>query len=215
MAMTNRRRLVLVIALAVAAGAALLFCVVGVPVVIQAARETARRDQAIKNLGQFTLALEQHQKGATTASASTIGAEPVTVSPSFDSYSGYFVSNKFEPDATESFVVINSQEQFDNIFGVATVMGDKSHRLPEDAFKSNVVLAAIKRGNAVWEFKVEGVTVNDGLVELRYTTTSTTSDSATFASPLIVSIPTGPFVQDKYTVEFVENGNPVKKVQMP
>ena len=106
-------------------------------------------------------------------------AEPAKLS--FDTYSGYFVSNKFEPDAAESFVVITSRQQFDKVFGVAFVMGDKSHRLPKDAFKSNIVLAAIKRGKAVWEYKVAGVTVDNGLVNLRYTATSKKSDTATFA----------------------------------
>ena len=67
----------------------------------------------------------------------------------FNVYSGYFVSNKFEPDAAESFVVLADQEQFDKVFGAAFVMRDKSHRLPKDAFKSLLVIAAIKRGNAV------------------------------------------------------------------
>lgn len=126
----------------------------------------------------------------------------------FDVYSGYFVSNKFEPDAPESFVVIDNQEQFDTIFGVAMVMGDKSHRLPKDAFKSNVVLTAIKRGKAVWEFDVQGVTETNGVVELRYKATSKSSDSATFACPLIVSIPKGKYK----AVRFVENGKLVKAV---
>ena len=54
----------------------------------------------------------------------------------FDTYSGYFVSNKFEPDSPASFAVINDREQFDRVFGVAFVMGDKFHRLPADAFPS-------------------------------------------------------------------------------
>ena len=66
----------------------------------------------------------------------------------FDTYSGYFVSNKFEPDAAASFVVINDQAGFDQVFGVAMVMQDKSHRLPDEPFKSNMVVAAIKRGKA-------------------------------------------------------------------
>ena len=111
----------------------------------------------------------------------------------FDRYSGYFVSNKFEPDAAESFVVISDQEQFDKVFGVAMVMGDKSHRLPKDIFSGSLVFAAIKRGKAVWEFKVTDVTVEDGVVELRYTARSKPSDSATFASPLIVSVPRGDY----------------------
>ena len=66
--------------------------------------------------------------------------EPVKLT--FDTYGGYFVSNKFEPDAAKSFVVINDQEQFDKVFGVAFVMGDKSRRLPKDAFKSLMVIAS-------------------------------------------------------------------------
>ena len=134
-------------------------------------------------------------------------AEPAKLS--FDTYSGYFVSNKFEPDAAESFVVITSRQQFDKVFGVAFVMGDKSHRLPKDAFKSNIVLAAIKRGKAVWEYKVAGVTVDNGLVNLRYTATSKKSDTATFACPLIVSIPKG----DYAAIQFWDGGKAVKKVK--
>jgi protein tyrosine phosphatase (PTP) superfamily phosphohydrolase (DUF442 family) len=128
----------------------------------------------------------------------------------FDTYSGYFVSNKFEPDAAESFVLVSDQEQFDKVFGVAFVMGDKAHRLPKDAFKSLMVVAAIKRGNAVVEYKIEGVTIKDGVAELRYTTTSKKSDTATFACPLIVSISKGKCT----AVEFVEGGKAVKKVEV-
>jgi len=128
----------------------------------------------------------------------------------FDTYSGYFVSNKFEPDAAESFLVITDQGQFGRVFGVAMVMGDKSHRLSKDAFKSQIVLAAIKRGKAFWEFKIEAVAEAAGVVELRYTTTEKKSDSATFACPLIVSIPKGRYVG----VRFVENGKMMKKIEI-
>ena len=127
----------------------------------------------------------------------------------FDTYSGYFVSNKFEPDSAESFLAITNQEQFDKVFGVAFVMGDKSHRLPDGAFTSHLVVAAIKRGAAVWQFKVRSVSVKDGVVKVSYTTNSKKSESATFACPLIVSVP-----KDKYTaVQFVENGKAVKTVE--
>lgn len=126
----------------------------------------------------------------------------------FDTYSGYFVSNQFEPDNAASFVVIDNKPQFNKVFGAAFVMGDKAHRLPKDAFQSNLVLAAIKRGKAVWEYKVEGAGETKGVVELRYTTTEKKSDSATFACPLIVSIPKGQYT----AVQFVENGKPRKKI---
>lgn len=168
----------------------------------QAIREAARRDECTKQLRQIGMALEEYEKRNSKPTITDVTKLP------FDTYSGYFVSNEFEPDAAESFVVINDQEQFDKVFGVAMVMQDKSHRLPADAFKSNVVLAAIKRGNAVWEYKAEGVSMKDGVVEVRYTATSTESESATFASPLIVSIPKGNYK----AVEFVENEKPVKTV---
>jgi hypothetical protein len=89
-------------------------------------------------------------------------------------------------------------------------MRDKAHRLPKDAFKSNIVLAAIKRGNALWEYKVEGVTVEQGVVQLRYAVTSKATPDTTFACPLIVSVP-----KDKYqAVVFVEGGKQVKTVEV-
>lgn len=128
---------------------------------------------------------------------------------SFDVYGGYFVSNKFEPDAAESYLIIASQEQFDAIFGAAFVMRDKSHRLPPDIFKANIVVAVVKRGSAMCEYKVESVSVKDGAVELKYSTTSRKSDTATFACPLIVSIPRGQYA----AVQFIEDGKPVKKLE--
>ncbi len=126
----------------------------------------------------------------------------------FDTYSGYFVSNKFEPDADQSFVVLQDQKQFDAVFGAAFVMHDRSYRLPKDAFKSNIVLAAVKRGKGVWQFEVQSVTETKGVVELKYKTASKKSDTATFACPLIVSIPKG----DYRAVQFIENGKAVRKV---
>jgi hypothetical protein len=120
------------------------------------------------------------------------------------------VSNKLEPDAAASFVVVNDQARFDQVFGVATVMRDKSHRLPKDAFKSNIVLAAVKRGNALWEYKVEGVTVEQGVVRLRYAVTSKATPDTTFACPLIVSIPRG----DYKAVVFIEDGKKVETVKV-
>ncbi|MEI6192827.1 MAG: hypothetical protein WCS42_00690 [Verrucomicrobiota bacterium] len=142
------------------------------------------------------------------AFCSAAGAVASPQDVSFDSYSGYFVSNQFEPDASALFVVATDRRQFGHVFGSAFVMGDKSHRLPEDVFQSRLVVAAIKRGGATWAFKVEKVTQQDGIVELRYTATESESGSATFACPLIVSLPKGEY----NAVQFVENGKLVKQV---
>jgi hypothetical protein len=130
----------------------------------------------------------------------------------FETYEGYFISNRFEPNANESFVVISSQREFDDVFGVAMVMNDKSRRLPKDIFKSNIVVAAINRGSSIWRYQVEGVTVEGGVVQFRYTskTRKSTAITLTFAYPLIVSIR-----KDAYkAVEFVENKKLVKRIEL-
>jgi len=128
-----------------------------------------------------------------------------------DTYSGYFVSNQFEPDAKESFVVISDQKSFDQVFGAAFVMNDKSHRLPKDAFESKLVLAVIKRGNAFWEYKVGGITTKGGAVQLRYVATSKRTPDTQFACPLIVSVPKGAYT----TMTFIENRKALKTVTLP
>ncbi len=144
----------------------------------------------------------------TILTASAGAAEPTKLA--FDTYSGYFVSNQFEPDAPASFAVIDDQAGFDRVFGVAMVMGDKSHRLPKDAFKSHLILTAIKRGNASCEYKVEGVTVERGVIQLRYAVTSQPTPGASFACPLIVSAPRGTY----QAVAFIEDGKKVNTLRI-
>ena len=128
----------------------------------------------------------------------------------FDMYSGYFVSNKFEPDAPESYVILNDQKRFDKVFGVAFVMNDKSHRLAKDAFESQIVVAVIKRGNFFWEYNVEDAVVQEGVIQLRYTAKSKATPDTRFACPMIVSLP-----RDEYSaVVFFENRKKVKTVKM-
>lgn len=54
--------------------------------------------------------------------------------PTFDTYSGYVVSNRLVPNAAESFAVITDQSPFGRAFGVAFAMGGAAHRWPKDTF---------------------------------------------------------------------------------
>ena len=134
-------------------------------------------------------------------------AEPTSVK--FDSYNGYFVSNQFEPEAKESFVVCLNQQAFDKCFGVAFVMGDKSHRLPKDVFETQQVVGAIKRGSSIWDYTVKKVVESNDEIEVHYSAKEMKQPSATFASPLIVSIPTKQYK----SISFVENGKVIKVVK--
>ena len=127
----------------------------------------------------------------------------------FEVYSGYFVSNKYEPNKTRSFVVAKSQTHFDQVFGVAFVLGDKSHRLEENELKSKTVIAAIRRGKSLCDFKVNSITNNDGVLEVKYTAKMQKESTASFASPLIISVPKGNYK----AIHFIENGKVLKQIK--
>ncbi len=202
----NAKPIVLSTVLAVLAGVGLVFCVAILPIALQGCREAKQREATAKSLKQLGDAMQRQKEPTPEPPAPAVVKETPLA---FDVYSGYFVSNKFEPNAAESFAVIGDQAQFDKIFGVAMVMGDKSHRLPAGAFQSRMILAAIKRDHVVWAFNVDSASENAGVVTLRYSTIMRKSDTAEFASPLIVSIPKGKYA----AVLFVEGGNLVKRIE--
>jgi hypothetical protein len=204
--MSINKNTILIVLLSIFVLAAVVGTLLGflmLPMYLHARQEAAYREQCNNEMRQIAKALDEFNKKC------TVNSPPNSLILPFDVYSGYFVSNQFEPDAAESYVTIANQEQFDKIFGVAMVKGDKSHRLPPDVFKSNLILAVIKRGNAVWEYTIQGINLDDGVVTLRYSTTSKPSDSATYSSPLIVSIPKSVHV----AVQFIENDKPMKKLE--
>src|ERR1700722_13455088 len=107
----------------------------------------------------------------------------------FDVYSGYFVSNQFEPDKAQSFEIIKDQNSFDAVFGVAVVMGDRSHRLPAGVFDKNLVIATIDRGTGFREMKASSVKLDAGVLTLDYSASApNAADTATYACPLIISV---------------------------
>ena len=128
----------------------------------------------------------------------------------FDIHVGHYVSNKFEPEKSESFVVIQDQETFDQTFGTALVQGKVANYLPAEAFQTKIVLAAIKRGHAIWTFNVTDVTTAGGVLTFRYTATSEKTDTADYASPVIISVPKGNYT----AVLFEENATPVANIPL-
>jgi hypothetical protein len=123
----------------------------------------------------------------------------------FQVHDGYFESNKSGHKGDASFLAFTDEAAFDKIFGKAVVMGKKNNFLPKDAFETKVVFATIKRGNKVWEYKVEKVTAEKDTAYVQYTATSKDGGGATFASPLIVSVD-----KRKVTsVVFIEDGKKV------
>jgi len=140
---------------------------------------------------------------------SPVEARPGIVVP-FAVYSGYFVSNEFEPKVADSFIVIKNQAAFDRVFGVAAVMFDRSHRLPANAFRSNMVVAAIHRGHANVTYRDVHVTRDGTILRVSYATKEQPSPLTEYASPLILSVS-----RDNYSaVSFIENDKMVKSVPL-
>jgi hypothetical protein len=122
----------------------------------------------------------------------------------FDVYTSYFEKNNSGLKGEASYLALTDQQAFDKVFGAAAVM-KKQGFLPKDAFDKKMVVAAIKRGNAVWTYKVQKVTADDGTLYVQYEASSKDGGSARFASPLIVAVDRG-----KYTsVVYIENGKKV------
>jgi hypothetical protein len=117
----------------------------------------------------------------------------------------YFVKNTFEPNAPQSFAVLKSLAEFENVFGVGMVMGGKKPEIDAATFKSQIVLAVVKRG-PMCHYQVKSVAANAGGIEVRYEAKTDPPGSATFAVPMIVAVPAG-----KYSaVKFIENGKEVQ-----
>ena len=121
-------------------------------------------------------------------------------------YADYFVSNKAGLAGAETFLVITRPAVFDSYFQLAPpVGGGKRTPLPADAFDKGPVAAAVKRGTVAYTFKVAGVTLAGDTATVRYTADAQgAAGTATFASPLIVTLP-----KAATKVVFVENGKEV------
>jgi monofunctional biosynthetic peptidoglycan transglycosylase len=135
---------------------------------------------------------------------------PAEAAPvAFVVHSGHFERNDSGLTGPTSTLVIDDRPAFDRLFGVAFTMGPRPNVVPGDAFDTRAVVAVIKRGGEVWEYTVQGVTEQDGVLTVRYTATSEDGRGARFASPLVVSVPKGTFRQ----VVFREGGEEVGKAE--
>ena len=122
----------------------------------------------------------------------------------------YFESNESGLEGPRSFLAFTTRADFDKVFGAAALMGQNSF-LPDDAFKSKVVVAVVKRGATDWKYAVQNIKVVDGELNVSYKATANGGgDGAAFSSPLILT------VNQSFsgTVIFIENGKRVGKAML-
>lgn len=80
----------------------------------------------------------------------------------FHSYANarYFERNDSNLMGDSSYLVFNSLEKFEQIFGYATISGD-NHFMPENVFNSKLIIAMIKRGQSIYKYDLKKVTVKN------------------------------------------------------
>jgi hypothetical protein len=142
--------------------------------------------------------------------ARTAADEPKGAKVDFVVHSGHFEKNNAGLKDNPSFLALTSAEAFDKVFGVAFVMGKKPNVVPKGAFEKSLVVATVARGNYIRTYDVEQVTLADGTLSVKYKSTDQDGGTASFASPLIVSVP-----KDKVKkVQFIENGKKAGEVEV-
>jgi hypothetical protein len=141
----------------------------------------------------------------------SVVAEEKGDSPKFKSYTApYFEKNNSGLKGDASYLVVQDQKAFDATFGIGRTMRKPPEMLPANAFDKHLVVAVIKRGNAITTYKVDTVKVKDGVVTVSYKAEMGEASTAKFASPLIISIDNGIYK----SVQFVENGKAVKTLEI-
>ncbi len=127
-------------------------------------------------------------------------------------HNGYFVSNKFEPDAATSFMVITDQTAFDAAFkATPPLLGQqpKPQLLPPNSFETKIVVAAVHRGKGEWTYKGHSVQLEGHTLVVRYGVLPRERTFET-ACPMIISVSKG----DYTAVRFVENTREVKTLDL-
>lgn len=125
-------------------------------------------------------------------------------------YTGHFERNDSGLKGEASFLSFADLASFEKVFGSAFM--PKSTFVKKDTFDTHVVVAVIHRGTKPWEYTVDKVSADDGVLTVKYTATAKDAGgTATFASPLILSVEKG-----KYrSVVFIENGKEVGQADFP
>jgi hypothetical protein len=123
---------------------------------------------------------------------------------------GYFVKNTVKLPGDKGFFVLQDKKAFDDVFGIARVMGPKPKMVEDKTFEGNLVVTAIKTGGTLWNYEVEGVRIEKKQLIIQYKATGKEVGGAKFTLPLIVSVPRGEYTE----VVFMENGKEAGKVSV-
>lgn len=126
----------------------------------------------------------------------------------FEVYEAYFERNDSGLKGGASYLALTDKDGFAKVFAARPPLMGKPRPalLAAGAFDKRFVAAVVTRGNAVTTYAVEAVTLDaNGTVYVQYKADTGPAGPATFASPLVVSVPK----EGAKKVVFIENGKTV------
>jgi len=139
-------------------------------------------------------------------------ADPAAVP--FTAHSGHFERNDSGLKGAVSTLLIESNAEFEKLFGVAAVMRQKQNFVKPELFAKRLVCAVIHRGTDPWTYEVKSVTQAGETIEVRYLANGQPrSGTANFAYPQLLSLDR----TDAKQIVLIENNKELAKlaVQAP
>lgn len=134
--------------------------------------------------------------------------KPKEEKPGSTIHTGHFVRNDTGDDA-RSLYLCSDLEAFEKLFGTVPPLngngGRKTNPVKEDVFEKNAVVAVVLRATAITTYTEVSTKVDGEKLVVSYKCETGKAGSASFASPLILSVPKGEWK----TVSFIENGKEV------
>jgi len=122
----------------------------------------------------------------------------------------YFERNDSGFKGNSTYLHLTDKKAFEAVFGIGRVMGKAPELVNDAAFENGHVIAVIKRGEAITNYKVQSVKAMGKDLTITYSATMDPPGTATYHSPLIISIDKG-----KYSsVTFMENGKKAEKIEL-
>lgn len=148
---------------------------------------------------------------AVSSIAAPVPAHPAEKTLECAAYSGHFEKNTSGLKGDVSHLVFTDAESFGRVFGSVPPLGAKKHKwVSADVFEKNVVVAAITRGTSPAIYSDISTTLSGTTLTVRYKSALAAPTTATFASPLILSVPK----DEIKTVVFAANGKETAPIEV-
>jgi hypothetical protein len=123
-------------------------------------------------------------------------------------HTGHFVRND-TVNETRSLYVCVDMEAFEKLFGTVPPLngngGRKTNPVKEEVFEKNTVVAVVTRAMAITTYTEVSTKVDGTKLVVSYKCETGKPSSASYASPLVLSVPKGEWK----TATFIENGKEV------